>query len=250
MNFMRRFIYLFLSLSALCSGAEKIGKVTDVQGNLVAQNIEMGQRELKMGEAVYLGDTLISDDTARAQIDFTDKTTLLLIPNSSFTISDYSTSGTRRFLAKLQQGGIRVSTGLIAKKKPENFEIETPDATIGVRGTTFLARIYENDLFAGSLRGKISLRNQAGRLEIGPNQYGKAVSKNMAPESLSARPDALDPSNFTMSGPKNPGVAAMSGQMVASRFGWGPAVGALAIVGNVVGVVAASASQSQPSFSH
>ena len=39
------------------------------------------------------------------------------------------------------KGGLRTVTGLIGKRKPNSFQVDTPIASIGIRGTDFIARI-------------------------------------------------------------------------------------------------------------
>lgn len=46
------------------------------------------------------------------------------------------------------------------------------------------------------------------------------------------------------------GKAAASGKNSADSFAWGPAIGGLAVIGIVVGITAASATNSTSSFSH
>ncbi len=247
-----RWIVCLLMLALYAQSAEKVATVAALEGQLVANSSDTGQRFLNLDSDVYLGDTLITNQMAKAQIAFTDGTSLLLIPNSSIAISNYAFGGAgESYLAQLQRGGIQISTGLIAKKNPENFEIGTPDATIGVRGTVFLARMVGGQLYAGSNSGEITLKNNGGSLNLGPNQYAMVTSRNVAPQPLASMPSALNPSQFaspSVAGAQGAGAAAgMSG---ATSFPWVPAVGIAAALGTTVGVVAATASQSAVSVSH
>lgn len=235
---------LFLLFPALCICAEPIGSVVAVTGDLKAVDAQKNSRILGLQSSVFVGDTLFTDEVAKGQIQFNDGTLLLLIPASQLSLKSY---GKSRFSSTLAQGGIRVSTGLIAKKNPENFEIHTANATIGVRGTIFETRLYLGSLLVGSSQGDVFVKNEGGTLDIGTDQFAEAPAKNVAPRSLPDRPAPLDLSVFEP--PANGGVpfqptgsAAVAGR--TASFPWGIAIGSAALMGTVLGIVGVSASQS------
>lgn len=196
-----RIFWIFLSLFATFEGLDKMGRVVSLEGELTAIN-EKDKRVLELHSDVYVGDLLITKESSKGQVRFTDGTIVLLIPGSKYRVHSYSSGfffSKNRFVATLYNGGIRVTTGLIAQKNPENFELGTPNATIGVRGTNFEVRIVKGEVFAGCSKGMISLTNQEGRLSIGPlrpTQFASVFSKESAPEALKERPDALNASLF------------------------------------------------------
>lgn len=248
---MKAFVFLAVLLAVVGEGAEKVGTVVASQGSLTAHNTTQMERNLTPQSDVYLGDTLITGDQAKGQVKFLDGTLILLIPNSSYTVSQYSA---KRYLAELKEGGVRIATGLIAKKNPENFEISTPDATIGVRGTLFESNLFQGNLYVGASSGNLSVSNQGGSLDLGgTTQFTKVSSMQSAPQPLSSRPAPLNLSNFT---PPAGGISFENGFSLAGaslpsgNFAWAPAVGSLVVFGIVVGVVAGVASQTSPTYSH
>ncbi len=243
---MRILCLLALILTTICECAETVGTVTAVEGSLKATSRDHGGRTLSQNSEIYLGDLLITNATSKGEIEFTDGTVLLLIPNSQYSIDAYNTGlDDNKFWAKLKRGGVRLSTGMIAKKNPENFQLNTPNATIGVRGTTFVARMLDGNLYAGSSSGDITLSNNGGSLSLSENQYGMSTSSLSAPKALSSMPDALNPSNFTPpSGGMPPSLP------ISKGFAWGPAIGATVVICTVVGIVVTAATQTQPTFSH
>lgn len=257
-------LFVFAASKGQC--AESIGKVAAVEGVLKAEGSDRNQRILSKGSDVFLGDTLITEATAKGQIEFTDGTLVLLIPDSRYSVDSYTKSHLleqNRYAAKLYEGGVRILTGLIAKKNPENFELSTPNATIGVRGTLLEARMFEGNLFAGSSSGKLTLTNPGGSLGIGgdaSNQFASVSSMRSAPEGLSGRPPEL---NLALFSPPPGGIpfdelaaigsAAAAGQTASlNTFAWGPAAAAVAAFGAMAGVIIANAGKTQPkhSFSH
>ncbi len=234
-------LLLILALNGNC--AEKVGQVTALEGLLTTVGADQVARTLQVDSGVYVGDLLMTHEAAKGEITFTDGTKVLLIPHSQYSVDDYHAgSGINRYAARLRRGGIQISTGMIAKKNPENFQLGTPNATIGVRGTTFVARMFNGELFAGSSAGTINLTNTGGTLSIKPNQFGVASSMNTLPQSLAKMPDALNPSNFL-----SPGLGLPAS--TKASFAWGPAIGSVAVIGVIVGVVAAVASQKASSYS-
>ena len=69
---------------------------------------------------------------------------MTLRPNTVFGLQEFSEEEESATL-KLFKGGLRALTGLLSKKRPDAFKIDTPLATIGIRGTVFDARLCEGD---------------------------------------------------------------------------------------------------------
>lgn len=238
--------FLFLAMTGQC--LDKVGHAVAVQGIVKASNSEQEDRILQKNGDVFLGDTIMTEEMSKGQIKFTDGTMVLLIPGSSYSVNDYVFTHSwekNRFAAKLHQGGLRIATGMIASKNPENFELGTPNATIGVRGTIFETNFVQGNLYVGSSSGKVTVTNSGGSLEVGSNHYAEVTSSDMAPQPLAQRPAALDPANFT---PPQGGTsfASEAGASVGASngFAWGPAVVGVVIIGAVVGGAAGMASSS------
>lgn len=99
---------------------------------------QQGQRkELVQKDFVYLSDVLAADATGKAQIMFTDNTTVSIAPNTRIHIAEfvYNDESTPSFAMNITNGVARVVTGMIVKKNPEGFKVVTPQAVIGIRGT-------------------------------------------------------------------------------------------------------------------
>lgn len=244
-NFGLSLFFVFLSAAGEC--LTPIGNVVAVDGLLKALDTQQIERTLRTNSEIFVGDTLITDSAARGQIKFTDGTSLLLIPDSQYSVDTYHMEE-NRFFSKLSQGGVQISTGLIAKKVPENFELKTANATIGVRGTVFESRLSQGNLYVGSSSGNLSVTNQGGTLSIGsdnPTQFASVSSANTAPQALAERPAALSLFYFTP-----PVGAAAATAKVSGLSALAPGIGGLAIIGTVVGVVVWAATQTPSTFSH
>ncbi len=94
----------------------------------------------QIGAMVYTGDILQTDQTGSLGVIFRDDALVSLGPNSQVKIDDFlfqPDQGKFSFLTRLIQGTAAFVSGQIAKLAPESMRVQTPIATIGVRGTHF-----------------------------------------------------------------------------------------------------------------
>jgi hypothetical protein len=118
------------------SGAEAVGKVLATEGT-VSATLGADTRTVVRGEAVYRGDWLETDPKSRAKVLLDDETELVVGPASRIHVDEfvYAGSGDQgKVLIELGVGLLRFTSG---KLEPESYEVKTPVASIGVRGTIF-----------------------------------------------------------------------------------------------------------------
>jgi len=124
------------------------------------------KRLLVIGSPLYSGDHLSSQAQSYAVIAFRDGGRITVQEKTEYEISDYKYQQKKqenRSIHKLITGGMRVLTGHIGKIKKENYKINTPVATIGIRGTGFdLHYIKKKGLYSYVWQGTIDQHNQAG----------------------------------------------------------------------------------------
>ncbi|MBC17697.1 MAG: hypothetical protein CL942_11675 [Desulfovibrio sp.] len=116
-----------------------IGIVTIAHGSATAQGND-GVRQLTTDSPVYADDIITTGANGSAvEIHFNDGAILSQGPNSHIAIDEYiydPADSTGEMVIKLFEGTIRSVSGEIVDANPEGFSIETPLATIGIRGTT------------------------------------------------------------------------------------------------------------------
>lgn len=116
--------------------AEPSGEAVAVLRSAAA-NGASGNRVLETKSQVFAGDVVTTDKTGNAQILFRDDTRLVIGPSSEITIDKFvfaDTSTARELTINAIRGAFRFITGSSQKQA---YTINTPTATIGVRGTAF-----------------------------------------------------------------------------------------------------------------
>ncbi len=124
--------------------AQVAGKVTRLSGPLMAKKANGSVKVLSLRSEVENGDTLVSEKNTYAQIKFIDNSEITLRPGTTFRIDNFAFDegkpGADAASFSLVKGGLRSITGVLGKRNKEKFALKTPSATIGIRGTTFVAQ--------------------------------------------------------------------------------------------------------------
>ena len=135
-----------LLLASTPLAAQPIGDVVHVQGIASAQRPGEPARFLQKGDALNQGDVINTAARGYAVIQLRDDSKITLRPDTTFAIPEYR-QGTANegMLVRLLKGGMRAVTGLMAKRNPQSVRINAGTATIGIRGTSFDARLCGTD---------------------------------------------------------------------------------------------------------
>lgn len=128
-----------------CAQAAPVGQVTNLSGPLFAQNAEGVRRVLSIGSQVEPGDTLITEGKTYAQVRFIDKGVITLKPGTQFKIESFAfdekAPDKDNAAFGLFKGALRTVTGLVGKRGNQDaYKMNTATATIGIRGTQFVAQ--------------------------------------------------------------------------------------------------------------
>lgn len=178
-----------------------VGRVVWVKGTLKATMENNEQRILQKMSVVYLHDVLTTDATSQAQIVFTDESLMTFYPNTKFSIDKYvyeqKKKGVGSYVMSLIEGGFRTITGLIAKNNPSDYRVNTPVATIGVRGTDYAVYLKTNgELYVGRYQGKPCVSGKKQGSEVCLNntsaQYAYVQNANSAPVPVNQQPGVFN----------------------------------------------------------
>ncbi len=117
-----------------------VARIVKLQGHVIAEDLNQNIRKLSVGAPLYSSDRVISKANSFALFVFRDASRMTLQANSELDIQHYQyqkESQPNQAIYKLITGGLRVLTGKIGKENKQDYQINTPVATIGIRGTGF-----------------------------------------------------------------------------------------------------------------
>jgi len=142
-------------LLTVCLGAlaQPVGQVEFARGVGFAQTQGQLPRILGKGLPLMEGDRLTIADDSAAIIKLQDGTRMTLRPNSEMIVQQYQFkegSEDNSMVLQLLRGGFRAVTGSISKDSPDAARIQTANATVGIHGTDFDARLCGQDCKAES----------------------------------------------------------------------------------------------------
>jgi len=116
--------------------AELVGRLTRVEGAVdILPNGQLPAVAARQGGAVQKGDFIRTKSNARAEITFNDGSVVKIAQRSRIDVGEYSASGRKLALPRGKVQAVVVPAA--AGSAPHSFEIRTPNAIAGVRGTSF-----------------------------------------------------------------------------------------------------------------
>jgi len=176
------------------ASVKPIGKVVSAKGsvgiehvNAVVVQASLGNQpgQTKIGDPIYLGDVVVTGADGQVGITFTDGTAFNLSSNARMVMTEFvydPNSKENSTLLSLTKGTFTFVAGKIAKSG--DMKIDTPVATMGIRGTTPHVEISDD----GSV--KFSTLIEEGKEQV-MEKHGAVTSKQKA--SLST--DLIQESN-------------------------------------------------------
>jgi hypothetical protein len=153
--------------------ADIAGRIIMAHGNVQAINDDGVIRQLKRRDSIFNHEVIKTGKESKVQIRFTDNALLALKADSELNIKAYVYSATNeednQVLMELVAGGFRTLTGKIGKGNKEAYKIDTPVASIGIRGTLYDVQLSADKILAGVWNGGISLNTLQGQFNLGLN---------------------------------------------------------------------------------
>jgi len=139
------------------------GTVTFLEGTAMVQHAQTSQWQvLKIKDRVYLGDNIKTGSDSRLTLCLVDESTITLGPQSEFQLDNFSFSPSknqRKASVKVLMGKARFSIRRVLAS-PSRFEVTTPTAVAGVKGTKFVVWVITPELTRFLVtEGVISIRN-------------------------------------------------------------------------------------------
>ncbi|MCA1939667.1 MAG: choice-of-anchor L domain-containing protein, partial [Caenispirillum bisanense] len=130
------------------SAGEAIGVVTKIDGEVFVVRGDGTRVVLQSGSQVFKGDVLQTGADGAVGITFVDNTELSLGNGGRLVLDEMifdPDSGQGQSSFSLVSGVFSFVSGQIAKTGPDAMQVQTPVATIGIRGTKGVIKVAEGD---------------------------------------------------------------------------------------------------------
>lgn len=134
---------ILICLTAQAHAFETIGIIKSVSGDVYLSSTSSKIRAVP-NMRLNQGDTINTGSKSSAGLIFEDDTVVSLGSNSEMAIEEFIFDPAKEklsFITRLVKGTFSFISGQIAKLAPDQVKLETPDATLGVRGTKFLVKV-------------------------------------------------------------------------------------------------------------
>lgn len=187
----------FINNAMLYSGVESVGQVTEAHGKTFAISSKKKKRNLVIGSEIFVGDRLFTGIDGYLRLSMIDDAKIDLRCNSEMLIEDYRLmrAGNRSVLYLLK-GSLRKITGSIGKMANDVYEMRTPMATVGVRGTEYALRVMQSYGCDGSVDvgtdglfvrvdvGVVDLKNDSGLHSLTAGNAAIIKSNSIGPFAI------------------------------------------------------------------
>jgi len=181
---------LLLGLGSMASAADTpviAGQVELVEGEVKIIDGKGAERVPQVGENVFEGDTLQSGQNGELHARMLDHAFIAVRANTQLKITSYQAQGadSDSVVFSLLKGTFRSITGWVGKLNRKNYKVQTPNATLGIRGTDheplYVAETDEDDAEANQPgtydkvnTGGTVIESPFGTVEVAPEQVGFA----------------------------------------------------------------------------
>jgi hypothetical protein len=170
--------------------AEPVGSVTFVTGVADITRPGQGAEPLVKGDDLYVGDIVRTKSNAKVEITFIDESIVRVAQKSRLQITEYMFEREERrstlslFRGKIQSLVKKVAGFSFGRARKNRFEIHTPTAVCGVRGTDFFTWFMNGETGTAFKEGQgyiYPANNPALSQNINTNEAGYVVDPDQAP---------------------------------------------------------------------
>lgn len=193
-----------------------VGAVAQQKGRVWSE-LNSSKRQLAVGSPIYQGDRIITGRHARLILKMSDESIIAIGEDTELVVQDYQyippeklaqtqpgapPPPPNRGLLELTKGFMKATTGALAKMDGRPFTVNTPVATMGVRGTEFWGRLhYEKNENTGEEFPRLShicmnpvctVKNDSGE------QVSEKSNLSIQVESKRKSPTTPEPANREM----------------------------------------------------
>lgn len=187
------FLCSFCFFNSSTWAQSQTGMFMVVKGDVKVTSIGKAPALVKVGSKVSVGDIVETGKDSRAKITMIDRNIIQILPESRLEISKYisdAKKGVKDIELSLHQGKVRNDVNDVYDGEKTKFQIKTPTAVAGVRGTQFVtsynASTRKTDII--TLQGKVNFTSMMNGKPVGASvevKIGETASAipGVAPEA-------------------------------------------------------------------
>ncbi len=191
--------------TVIFKGPQSVGQVIKKRGKTFAISNKKVKRELEISSEIFVGDRIFTGVKGFIRLNMIDEAKIDLRCNSEMLIEYYQLlRGGNRSVIYLIKGSIKKITGSIGKMADDIYELHTPLATVGVRGTEYAIRVLQahgcdgsvdvnsNGLFVKVNKGAIDIENNAGKVALNTGDAALQADENSRLKAIEVRDGVFD----------------------------------------------------------
>ena len=179
------------------------GIIELIEGDVRVFDVDRKPRSAATGDKVYEGESIVTGKDGEVHLTMEDSGFIGVRPDTRMRFTRYQARGetTDASVIGLLKGAVRSVTGWIAKYNGTSYQIRTPTATIGVRGTdheTLVIPQGQGNDEAGTYDkvniGGTTLQTKHGKVDVEPDRAGFVSHRGGArPQLLAQVPHFFKP---------------------------------------------------------
>ncbi len=152
--------------------------------------------DAKVGAKIYEGESVVTVTDARAKIVMSDRNVLNISPETTLKIAKYendAASGAKNVELNLEKGKVRSNVEQTYDGEKSKFQIKTPTAVAGVRGTQFQMGfdVKTQSTTIVTFKGSVTLATIAGGKVVGTVTVNKGETSSVSADKAPDAPKVL-----------------------------------------------------------
>jgi len=164
--------------------AEGAGQFTELEGSVSVERASAGTNRPVLGSKVFQGDVVVTERGGRATLLFNDGSVMRLGSSTTLEINELvyeEEEGVGSYIYNVAAGTVMSIVGSIFGNDDSDYEVRTPTAVSGVRGTTFIVKVGvhpqtgEMTTMLVGVEGSVAYSGQDGtEVNVGGGEYSNA----------------------------------------------------------------------------
>ena len=163
-----------------------VGDVVRKRGELVTRSGAL-RTSIGAGDDITFGSRLLTGERTRAEVELVDGSRLFLGDHSEIVVDEfvYDPGRKSRGTLTLLKGAIRMVSGRINKVSDGSLALNTPVATIGIRGTDFWGLQEPNKLTLALIdNGELHVMTEQGEVVLSEPLTAVVIERGKAPSQV------------------------------------------------------------------